>query len=328
MNLQSFAEQAFTALGAVVEPPAPETLDVLLPQTWIDHFGGREFLPLRFGDEGASRLPMSIGSTLLEQLIRALSDRGLLAKAYLNPLHCQLADPEEKLSRKFHFANARPFCQGEVLEEGAHGLFTFKVSYLTDDQQERLYRLAIDLASGLENKTLLAQWDRLFLDAEPTYPEVPRFQGPEWSVVYERSLGVLQNVIKEDLQKIRATQEKFLSRDLQRIEDYYKDLLAEESRKGEQHREAIERDHQKKALDAREKYRLTVNRTLVNGLIVYEPRVRTLVRLRTRDGEIERSFFWDPALKEFLDAPCDRCHNASRSFQVEDNRLLCTDCGG
>ena len=156
---------------------------------------------------------------------------------------------------------------------------------------------------------MVRQWDRLRLDSEPAYGEITRFELPDLRQVYERAWHALRDNIAEHAAKVRALQDKFLTRDLDRIEEYYGGLLAEfaekEKRFGEgnsgplrekirQRIMAITLDRQKKALDVRAKYRLEVVGTPINLLILYQPWVRLTYRFRTRAREMERSFPWDP----------------------------------
>ena len=152
-------------------------------------------------------------------------------------------------------------------------------------------------------------------------------------------MAALELKISPEIARIKDFQDKFLRRDFVNIESYYTGLEKELDGKEKRHagdEEAINRirdkkrtfalDRQKKISDLQEKYRLDMKAELVNLLILYQPWFRTVWGIRTREGEMERVFYWDPVLKEFSNVLCENCLNRCDAFFVQKKRLVCPTC--
>jgi len=345
MDLKDFSKRAFEALGSVVEEQGGTGLDVLVGDDLVSYFQTQDILQLSFSPQEASERDgtqrVALGSPILEDLLHSLSNKGLLARAYLNPLHAESRNVEEKFARKFHWENAKPYLKSSSLEETGHACFQFKVSFLSDDRIERLYPISVNLTTFLEEEKLLREWDYLFLENERRYEGVAAFSLPEVDRVYERAVVFLQNRISPDIEKMKAFQEKFLKRDLLRIGDYYHELFREIERKEakaegdpalldrvRKRKTALELDRQKKIKDAVEKYRLDVRAEIINLLILYQPWMRCIFGFKSRSGDLERVFYWDPVMKDFSDYPCEQCQIPSNTFAVRDQKFICLKCKG
>lgn len=347
VELKDFARRGFEALGSVVEE-TDGRLDVLLDETQSRHFQNREILQLRMVCGNLPVLTPSViagedlfapGFPAFEGLLERLACQGFLAKAYLNPFHLGTGDLAEKFSKRISIEGARPFLKLQNPEMTASAVFHFKVSFLTDDRTDRLYPAAVNLTSGLSEERLLEQWDRLFWEPESGYSGLMPFKVPDLGRFYARALEEVKKKAAPKLQEIRGLQEKFLKRELARMEEYYSDLWAELDRKEKKaggdeallekirlRRKALEMDSQKRIVDLRDKYRIEIRIRPVNLLILYQPGIRSLWGFKTHHGDFERIFYWDPVFKDFSDYACELCSVPSRTFCVHDQRLLCPSC--
>lgn len=344
IDLKDFSKRAFEALGAVVEDQGVIGLDVLLSDDCVSYFQSGDLLQLSFSSqeagerEGVERV--TLGSPVLEGLLRFVSSKGLLARAYLNPLHVETGNVEEKFARRFSWENAKPYLKSTSLEETAHACFQFKVSFLSDDKIERLCPVLINLTTFLEQDHLLREWDHLFFERERFYEVTPA----SFSLVdLERAFGqaalYLKNKISPEIKKMKTFQEKLLSRDLSRIEDYYGEFFREIGKKEaraegdsvlldkiRKRKKAVELDREKKLKDAVEKYRLEVRAETVNLLILYQPWMRCVFDFKTRTGDFERVFYWDPVMKDFFDDACEECLVPRNRFVIRDRKFICPQC--
>jgi hypothetical protein len=340
---RDMAQNAFDALGGVTQPLEDGCLEVVLPDSFRSYFQGLDSFCLRFSPsrESASspaREPFLVGSPMLEGLIKLLCQKGRLARVFLNPPNHEIHNLDRKFAGKFHFPDATWSLGHHHPEETANVLFHFKVSFLTDDTTERLYPVVINLSTRLENEKLISRWN-LFLDHQRLYSKVPFFHLPELGPAYAIAQERLREKAALDLSAIRQTQEKFLRRDLTRIQEYYRGLFVElQKRQGrvgvnpqlldkiKGRKKAFDLDLQRKIVDAQEKYRIDVEAKLVNAAVVYQPWERVVLRIKTRREEMERTFYWDPVVKDFTDAACEGCQNPSDTFYVEAQKLLCLVC--
>ena len=112
------------------------------------------------------------------------------------------------------------------------------------------------------------------------------------------------------------------------LEEKEKRLQAEEAvlERIRDQKKALALDRMKKISDLQAKYRLDVEAKLVNLLILYQPWIRMAWGLRTREGELERVFYWDPVLKDFFNTFCEICRQGCEAFFIRDQKLICRAC--
>jgi hypothetical protein len=344
MDLRDFSKRAFDALGGVVEDRPAMGLDILLPDDLVSYFQARDMLRLSFSPEeakttGCEAEKVTLGSPILGGLLDVLSKKGLLARAFLNPLHVEGQNIERKFGRKFSWENAKPYFKRSSIEETGNAYFQFKVSFLGDDKRESLYPVIVNLTTFLEHDQLLRKWDHLFFDDERHDPKIPTFLLPDFDRAYEQAVVFVKTNIVPELEKMKVLQENFLRRDLSRVGNYYRDLLGEIERKEakaaehpallekiRKRRRAVELDHQKKIDDATERYRLDVTVEIVNLLISYQPWMRCVFGFKSQGDDLERVFYWDPVVKYFLDFACESCQGVANRFAVRDQKLICVPC--
>ena len=340
-DLKIFARQAFEAFGSVIQDLDADTLEILVPDEWITRFNRQDILRLQFSGES---LPPAheifrLGTPVCESLVSALTEKGSLAKAYLNPPPFKTGNLEEKFLKRIHWVHAKPYLKMQSPEETANGVFCFKVSFLTDDKTEHLYHAAVNLSTLETHVRLLQEWKNLFPEAVPSYQGSLSFQLPTLEPVHQKAAEILRRIISPELEKIKTLQEKFLRRDHASMEEYYSSLTAEleDKEKGfsaeeaaleriRDRKKALALDRMKKISDLQAKYRLDIEVKLVNLLILYQPWIRMVWGLRTREGELERIFYWDPVLKDFFNAFCEVCRQGCETFFVQNQKLICRTC--
>lgn len=339
-DLKIFARKAFEALGSVIQDLDADTFEALIPDEWVSNFNGQDILRLRF--LGDSLLPaheiFGLGKPVCESLVSLLMEKGSLAKAYLNPV-VNAGNLEEKFLKRMGWVHAKAFLKNQSLEETASAIFSFKVTFLTDDKTERLCPVAVNLATQSPHDKLLEGWKNLFMEEQPSYQGIFHFQLPPLEAAYQKAVEGLRLKISPELEKTKNLQEKFLKRDFASMEEYYTGLAAELEEKEKRlqaeepvlekirdRKKALSLDRMKKISDIQEKYRLDVEVKLVNLLILYQPWVRMVWGVRTREGELERVFYWDPIMKDFYNVFCEVCRQGCETFFFENHKLICKAC--
>ncbi len=331
-DLKKFAKAAFEALGSVIQDLDSYTFETLISDEYISHFNGQDILRLQFSGESL------LGMPACESLVSLLVGKGCLAKAYLNPV-VNVGNLHEKFLKRVHWVYAKPYLKGCDVEETGSAIFCFKVSFLTDDKTERLYHAAVNLETHRSNERLLDEWKNLFVESEPDYKGIPCFPLPKLEDAYQAASVILRGKVSPELEKIKTLQEKFFKRDFEYMQEYYAGLVAEldEKERRIQAEDAVLRrihdrrtslalDYKKKLSDIQEKYRVDIKAEVVNILILYQPWVRMVWGVRTRDGELERIFYWDPVLKDFSNTICEECLNSCDTFFVRNQKLICRAC--
>ncbi len=227
------------------------------------------------------------------------------------------------------------------MEETAHALFHVKASCVSENKEEHLYQAAINLTTGTAQPHLAAPDNALFLDPVPLYGDIPKSAAlpfETWAPALEAAVA---SVSEAEVEKFKQRQERFVARDLSRIKEYFNQMAAEllrqetrvEAASGPQQkavfksrREALELEYRKKREDILEKHRLVVEPQVYAVLLIYQPWVRCLFRLSSRDQTLETPFFWDPISKDFQPAVCGACRASTTHVTLRAQRILCPAC--
>ena len=335
IELRAFVAAGVRELGGLADEPKLGALDLILPEALGERLGGRQYLRLDPACEA-----LTVESPIVDAVAGALAQAGCAAQAYLNPVYLQGGDLETKWARAFRLPAGRCALAALALEETTHALFHFRATYETDEKEERLYAVAVNLTTRAPYDAIAQEWPRLFLDEAPAYGELVKTAAPKLADLKKPLEKTLRRAMAPDIEALRATQEKFMGRELRRLEQYYGTLEAELDERGRrpssqgqavslaERRRAVALDRAKKVRDAVEKHRLRVEAEAFALLFVHQPWLRATMRLESRRETLERPFFWNPALKAFAPAACDVCAEETTALCLRGGRLLCPSCAG
>lgn len=333
-DLRRFVASGIRDLGGIAEEPDVRTLDLLVPKALHDSLGA-DYLHLDVEDG-----TLTVGSPVVDAVAQALSRDGCVARAYLNPVYLEGGDLQAKWERTFHLAGGRAAFLSQTLEETIHAVFHFRASFLTDEREERLYPVAINLTTRLPYNAILEEWPRLFPDEAPAYGELPGAPAPELAGLKPALEACLKRRMAADIEGARRTQEKFLTRESRRLDDYYGALEAEltvreqrpltegQAARLAERRRALALDRAKKTRDAVEKHRLRIELKAVALLLIHQLWLRVTMRLENRRESLDHPFFWNPALKSFVPAACGACGGELSSLLLREARVVCPVCAG
>lgn len=333
VDLRAFVVAGMRELGGLADEPDVRTLDLLVPETLRERLGEGQYLRLDLAAQA-----LTVGAPVVEAVAAALAKGGCSARAYLNPIYLQGGDLEKKWARAFQFSAGRSTLLSQALEETTHAVFHFRVSYLTDEREERLYAVAINLTTRNAYDALVIDLPHLSFDEAPAYGELTAPAAPEFEWLRPAIEKALRRALAPDLEGFRSGQEKFLTRELRRLDDYYRALEAELTERERrplsegqatrlvERRRAISLDRAKKTRDAVEKHRLRIETEAVALLLIHQPWLRVTMRLENRRETLDRAFFWNPTLKAFAPAVCDACESDTSAFSLRGSRLICPSC--
>jgi hypothetical protein len=174
----------------------------------------------------------------------------------------------------------------------------------------------------------------------------PRGDSPLQDPLEERALrallqraktAVLQEMSAEltELQK-RVT--RFHELDQARLTEYYDELerdLSQRLRRASQKRRpgledkltAVQAERQHKLADLAERYQVRLNLTLLNLLIIQQPKLTAPVRIENRSTTIQASAVWDPLRHRLEPMVCGVCGQpVERAFLCHNGHLAHDDC--
>lgn len=334
-SLIHFFSSGVQELGGLVETVGHEDYEFILPNS-LKAKTDNGYLRLNMGSH-----PLTVNSPLIETLCEVLSEKVCVARAFLNPQRIQGGDLQEKWTRRFHLAHGRPTLVHSVVEETAHALIHVKAAFVSESKEEHLYQVALNLTTGTAQPHVATSADSLFLDPVPRYGDIPKFCPLPFDVWAPALETAFASVSEADVEKFKQRQERFVARDLTRIEDYFSqmatELIRQQSRLDsaasphvkaalQSRRAALDLEYRKKREDIREKHRLVVEPRVYAVLLVFQPWIKCLFQLSSRDNSREATFFWDPVLKDFQPILCGSCRTPTTAITLQTQTLLCPAC--
>ena len=221
-------------------------------------------------------------------------------------------------------------------------VFWFEATFVSDQKEQDLLTVAIDVHYGRQVRHLDRLLDRSHLAAKPWSPlaEAPH---PGLAATYPiardrvvRTLSALANTYHRELGER-------LHRQLERIGRYYHDLRAEVEEQAQKARnreddpakfaprlEALTREEELRSAELRRKSQLKVHLRLLNLLVVHQPKLllHTAVVSASAGTAIGRlEWVWDPLIESIEAAVCPECRHPTFEFAVtRQGRLVCSTC--
>ena len=339
--LEGFLRDYLETIDGAWDEVESQVYDVLLPEG-----DGSEVLRLAFDPEAIPEHPgsqlASFGTPLIDRLLADALRRGQSAHFYLIGLNLQphnligrirksltLADPlemEVKRARAMHFTQA---------------VYWFQAEFVSDQKEQTIMPVAIDLHYGREVRHLEALLDAGRLAREPVQPlPEARRQGVAagYAVAREqvlRTLAALANVRARELAERR-------DRQIGRLKRYYADLRGElddqahRSRNAEeaaerldQRRTAISREEQLRVAELVQKSQMRAHLRLMQMLRVDQPKVLVQATLSApKMPSVAVELIWDPLMEALEALPCPSCRRPT--FVLEPSRfgVQCPGCAG
>ena len=219
--------------------------------------------------------------------------------------------------------------------------FWFEATFVSDQKEQDLLSVAIDVHHGRQVRHLERLLDRGHLAEKPWTP-LAEAKHPGLASAYPiardrivRTLSSLANTYHRELHER-------LDRQLDRIGRYYADLRAEVEEQAKKARnrdedparfaariEGLEREEQLRGAELRRKSQLKVHLRLLNLLVIHQPKLLlTSVVSSTTGSVIGRiEWVWDPLVEAVEAAVCPDCHHPTFEFGVtRQNRLICPSC--
>ncbi len=358
VELKTFVLSCLQAMGALTETPAYGLVDVLLPDERAGEFGNDTFLHLAFDEEAMAAHPeaeyLTYGSPLLDKLIELTRGWGLTARWYINDLRLEKKGLFELVEKEIGFSNAWLSPVKEIPDHALcfhYVLFNFKVSYISDEKQESLVTLLMDLDAGRPAIEVQEMWGGVILDTEQRFrklPEASLAYRPEVPPLSEESLRELSQraaqAMEERIAPIIASYQRKIARRLEldqaRLNDFYNETRKELERRlrraegDEERRRSIEEklaftemERERKLTDIEAKHRLRVVLELINAALISLPKLVTRVQVANRYVSIQRDFIWNPLIHRLEEPLCEVCRQPTRHLHLcAGGHLACEDC--
>lgn len=335
--MHHFVAALLTEAGAVVEPIAPDGLEVLAGPDLQQTLGIGELARLGFGPtlpDGARRI--GIESDWLGRCAQLIGERGRHARRLVRADRRKAPDAERVLEQEFALENAVARLVGAAPAWTRYSVPSFRFTAMSDEKREGLMRLPVNLTTGAMPDAMLARLDMLDDAAAPADgagPEAEALPG-NWPAAQlaERLRQALPWRVEAALAPFLKGLRRRLDRDLDRLHGYHGDLHREAALRAgvlpegdaarlreEQRMAAIARDYRVKLDDLGRRYALHVSAAWVQTQDIVLPVQRLSVQIRRRKAERVMVMDWNPLTRRLEMPPCEA------TWSTERPRLVCDE---
>jgi hypothetical protein len=309
-DLESFVTHFYTLIGSVVEQTGYKSIEVLLPESYKEHFGGKDDLKLVFEGDVARENPeselMTFGSPVLDTIIELSKEMGKISHLYITNLNITTGRTFEKVSRHLNLKGLHIKEVKEVEERVFlyhHILFRFRISFITDEKEEEFSEIAVDLHTGDINQGLSERFNSLFTSEEPEthIPEL-RTNVTLWDAYLKASRDLASRIepkIKTRNDDLARIVEKEKAQIIRHYDDMVRELEALKERKGanlERIKNKIRAtliEKERRIKDIENKYKLMTQVKPIGALIISYPKPTSILYVRSREGERVLIAAWD-----------------------------------
>jgi hypothetical protein len=359
-ELIDFVLNSFRQMDAIVEPPAYGVYEVLLPETAAQRWRVPAFMRLTAADAPPETtgevVRLGYSHPLVETLAEELRDRLSCTIAHINNVRLDKRGLVQLARQSVGLPNARIAEVPRQVEHAAlshYVVFNFKVALITDEKREQLVPVMMNLQAGhavadradLETLMLL-EGESAFGELSPAPTRWIKARAadgplaePVLSALLERASRAALDEMAAPLQSLQRRAMRHLELDRARLTEYYDGLAGDLRRRLDRTDDderlasletklaAVESERQAKLADVEAKYRLRIEMTLVNLMVVTQPKVLLPVQIGDRHTQIERTVVWDPLLHQLEPLVCDACGRpGDRLFLCAGGHLAHEEC--
>jgi hypothetical protein len=325
--LEEFVRDYVETTGGVWEEVEPQVYDVLLPSS-----AGSEVVRVAFDPEALPEHPgaqlASYGTPLIDRLLADAVARGRYAQLYLVGLNLTPHDLPALLRRALTLPDGSSLQTQRVRPlHFTQALFWFRATFISDQKEQEVVPVALDLHYGREVRHLDALLDHSRLTEAPALPlaEARRLSltraYPLARDAVLPTVAALANIRNRDTTA-------HVERQVARMSRYYADLRSEldEQRSRAEHRgddlsrftgrrEALEREERLRITELRQKSALHVEVALLTVLLVQQPKLlATAAVVAKGHAPAPLELVWDPLMGTVEAAPCPFCHRPTLAW--------------
>lgn len=358
-ELEIFVLDYLQEAGSIVEPQAYGVYEVLLPEAAAARWSVPAYLQLAFTDAGpddATRL--GYNHPLVEQMVQEAHGRSASTCLYVNDLRLDKSGVDELAIKSWVILNARARPQRRstmARVRSTYVRFNFKAAILSDEKQERLVSVLMDVHSGsrvadselIESSATAVSPDTT-LASLPDAPirwqpkDGPKLKAPLAETTLTALLERAQTAVLQEMQTELAGLQKRVARfrqlDEARLTDYYdtlaKDLqtrlqtASADRRAGLQDKlTAVQTERRHKLADLAERYQVRIHLTLLNLLVIQQPKLIQSVQIANRSTQVSAYAVWDPLLHQVEPLHCQVCGQPGQRLYLGHNgHLAHEDC--
>lgn len=374
-ELENFVLGYLEQVDSIVEPAIYGVHEVLLPEVVAERWQTPVYQHLTFTDtEAAEATRLGYNHPLVERMVEEARTQPASTQLFINRLQLNKTDLDKLAAKEWVILNGRVLPQKRATVarvRSTYVCFNFKAAILSDEKQERLVSVLMDAHAGhravqaelIETKATAGKPDTVLR----SLPDAPMRWRPDdgrplTAPLDERSLAALLErgktaVLDELAGTLNALQKRvsrFRKLDEARLTAYYDELERDlqhrlttasyDRRAGLQDKlAAVKTERTHKLTDVAERYRVKLDLTLLNLMIIQQPKLVMPVRIENRATKISSYAVWDPVLHRLEPPVCEvcglpvkrtyLCHNGHLAHEaclapacIDCKRVFCRHC--
>ncbi|SDI74664.1 hypothetical protein [Natribacillus halophilus] len=313
MELQKYVTEVIETLGGVVIPEEYALCQVLIPEEYKDYFQGQTEVELAFDFEVAEENPgaefVTFGSYLLDQLLALADEKAQSTVRFVEIQRLELANPLKKIQAFMPEEPGKISILNERNVMGAWAAYQFNITFISDTKEESTREIWVDLLTNRVDPVIQEQQNRIVHQRDPLYT-LPFAKAFDIQQGFESAFN--DAIQKGEDEKKQRLQDETLQQDIDRIQEYYTELMEENeqraNRKGltEEKKEdihaktkAIEIERDKQLQEIRNKYDVQIEPSLEHGILYMIPVIEYQLEMDFRGTQKEKTLYYNPITKGF-----------------------------
>ncbi len=333
--LEQFVRDYVDAREGVWDEIEPQVYDLLI---------GPEIVQVAFDPEALHEHPLaqlaSPGSPLLDRLLGDAAERWSSVRLYRTGLNLHPHDLESRLRRAISLsADTTADIQRVRVMDFPQGIFWFKATFSSDQKEEELLPVGMDLHYQREVRHLEPLLSSGLLSP---YSDISLPEAPHAGLVagYRAGRGHAARTVAALANSRRRQWAGAIEKQIARMSAYYARLreeVGEQAARGAdpaavaartvERREAIDREERLRIAELRQKSAIQVRIKLVSFMVVHQPKLLIVVNIRTKSGlSAPLEAVWDPLTDNIEPIPCPGCGRPTFAFRLDRGGLGCSSC--
>jgi len=314
VQLQQFVTETIEELGGIVIPVEYALCQVLIPKDFASFFQNKTELTLAFDFEVAQENPnaefVTFGSFILEQLLKIVHLNATCTLRFAEIERLKLGNPLKKVAEFLADGHRKLTILEEQPVLGVWVVFGYNVTFVADERIESVEQVWVNLLTNEIDLLMKQEQNRIVYKQTPfyTYPitgSIDILQALNAATKYVQSLV--------EQQKSEQSNRLILEKDVERITNYYSELLVENekrsNRKGlsedkvkeiKTKSEAIKLERDKQLQEIYNKYNGQIELNLENGILYFIPILEYTIEIVFRGEAKEQKLYYNPVTKSFF----------------------------
>lgn len=350
LDLKEFVSSAVKLSGGTVKKIEENLLEIHIPDdTSEDSQHSKRLKKVAFDPEVALDYPdsefLTFGSPILENIISLSSKRGLVSQFYITGLNLEYYQLIKQVKRNISLGNCDISSYTEKVFMFYYLLFNFKTTYLSDEKEEEIRSIIIDMSNGQVSRQIFD------LITEDNISEKEYYSFPDYPLKVDTLKAYImarQKIEKKIIPIIKDKQNSLIKRrekEINIINNFYDDTkdeieeslnkqdLSDEKKKMILDRlKLIEIERERRITELKDKYKIETSLELINSAIISQPKIVFQSKL---DGEKLSSvvdLIWNPLTQSMEPVLCSKCLQPTLNLYLKRGtvgqpaNVVCENC--